>query len=94
MAKLYLLDPSLRDAAGHHLQYARLIMQSAKSRGLECVVGTHRDFDAGVIEDHLARVVKVYSHSIYDDPLMTPDQCFAARFHRLSTTLSDLVLGY
>ena len=89
MAKLYLLDPSLRGAVGHHLQYSRLVMQSAESRGLECVLATHRDFRDRTIEDQLGRVQKIYSHAIYDDPLMTLDVGCAAWLDRLSTTLSD-----
>lgn len=44
MANFFIIDHSLKDAGGHHFDYARCVCEAASELGYAPVVGTHRRF--------------------------------------------------
>lgn len=47
MAKLILIDHSLRDQSGHHYPYAASVLHAAENAGMQVVLASHRDFRGG-----------------------------------------------
>ena len=44
MANLYIIDHSLKESGGHHLDYARCIALAGQAQGFQTTLGTHRSF--------------------------------------------------
>jgi glycosyltransferase involved in cell wall biosynthesis len=72
MAKFYFIDGSLRSAVGHHDTFARLVLSAVERFGFVPVVAAHRDLDRTASVGQRWQVERVFSHSIYDDPVLMP----------------------
>ena len=59
MARLFIIDQSLKELGGHHFDYVRLIAQAAHQRDVETVVATHRHLKPDA-EQELKRLGPVY----------------------------------
>ncbi|MBI1208988.1 MAG: hypothetical protein GC191_17085 [Azospirillum sp.] len=92
MAKLVLIDPSLRDSGGHYYEYAIRVLSSADRAGFETVLATHRDFPSGKIRPW--RELPIFRHSFwthYQAPQPAPPRSLLDRgIDRLPWPLSRI----
>lgn len=68
MAKLYLVDHSLRSAGDHHFDFAYCLARAAREMGFETIVAAHREFPGSAELTGLGEVRSVFQRSVYDSP--------------------------
>lgn len=83
-AKLILIDQSIKDAGGHHLEYAARVLKAAKKSGLQTILITNKRFaDVGGLADS---VVPIFTNTFWenfaDSAPSPPGFCGALSFAR------------
>ena len=68
MAKLYLVDHSLRSAGDHHFDFAYCLARAAREMGFETILATHREFSGSPELDGWCEVRSSFQRSLYDSP--------------------------
>jgi glycosyltransferase involved in cell wall biosynthesis len=66
MKKFILIDHSIIDAAGHYLEYAKRVLQAAKSSGFKTVLGVNRRAEQ-VICPAADVIDKAFTHSFWEN---------------------------
>jgi hypothetical protein len=66
MRKFILIDQSIKDAGGHHLEYALRVLKAAKNLGFKSILGTHKEC-GDVISEHIDIVDKAFSHTFWEN---------------------------
>lgn len=66
MKKFILIDHSIKNAGGHHLEYALRVLKAAKKLGFQTVLGTNKKCEE-VISDHIDVVDKAFSHTFWEN---------------------------
>lgn len=72
MSRFVLIDPSLRDARGHHDSYARQMLRAAERFGYHVTLAANRSYEAAPLPPTW-QLERVFDHAVYDDPLLMPD---------------------
>ena len=65
MARLIVIDHSLKAAGGHHFDYALRVVSAAESMGLQTVLATHRAFQGHAALPTNCRLRPVFRHTTY-----------------------------
>jgi len=68
MAKLYLVDHSLRSAGDHHFDFAYCLARAAREMGFETIVAAHREFGGSPELEGWCEVRSVFQRNVYDSP--------------------------
>ncbi|QGX41331.1 hypothetical protein [Permianibacter aggregans] len=66
MKKFILIDHSIKDSGGHHLEYAARVLRAAKAEGFETVLATNKVADIGVIED-VDSIKPVFTYTFWEN---------------------------
>jgi len=66
IARLFIVDPNLIDAAGHYLQHATAISEEAVSRGILVTWVTAASFDITLAPDFV-QLRRIFTHNIFDE---------------------------
>lgn len=66
MRKFILIDQSIKDAGGHHLEYALRVLKAAKNLGFQSVLGVHRKC-GDLISEHIDIVDKGFSYTFWEN---------------------------
>ncbi len=66
MRKFILIDQSIKDAGGHHLEYALRVLKAAKNLGFESVLATHKDCGS-VTSEHIDVVDRAFSYTFWEN---------------------------
>ena len=65
MAKFLLIDHSLRDAGGHHYDYAVQVLGAAEQAGLDVYLATHREFAGNESLPRPWPTLPLFAHDTY-----------------------------
>lgn len=66
MRKFILIDQSIQDAGGHHLEYALRVLKAAKSAGFQSILGTHKK--CGIFRSEYVDVVdNAFTHTFWEN---------------------------
>ena len=66
MRKFILIDQSIKDSGGHHLEYALRVLSAAKKLGFQSILGTHKDCSP-IANENIDVVEKAFRHTFWDN---------------------------
>lgn len=64
--KFVIVDQSIKDAGGHHLEYAKRVLKAAKSAGFTTVLAVHRDCE-DIKDSNIDVLEKAFSHTFWEN---------------------------
>lgn len=68
MAKLYLVDHSLRSSGDHHFDFVWCLARAAREMGFETIVAAHRDFEGTTQLSDISTVRPLFHRTAYESP--------------------------
>ena len=66
MKKFILIDQSIKDAGGHHLEYALRVLKAAKRMGFSSILATNRSCDE-IKNEHIDVVDRAFTHTFWEN---------------------------
>ena len=68
MAKLYLVDHSLRSSGDHHFDFVWCLARAAREMGFETIVAAHRDFQGSNQLSGIGTIRPLFHRTAYESP--------------------------
>ncbi|WP_133512424.1 glycosyltransferase [Candidatus Thiosymbion oneisti] len=66
MKRFILIDQSIKDSGGHHLEYALRVLKAAKKKGFKTILGVHKDCE-DISSEHIDVVEKGFTHTFWEN---------------------------
>lgn len=83
MRKFVLIDQSIKNSGGHHLEYALRVLKAAKEQGLQTILAVNKDCEP-IQSEYIDHVEKLFSHTFWENTVKYKGERLASHTNILS----------